>query len=50
MGHAVYRIGLRRNVIIDDSIMKNTRLLDREFIPKTELLDLQFLIKQSDFH
>jgi len=46
VGHAVYRIGLRRNVMIDDYIMENTRLLDREFISKTEDLDLQFLVQQ----
>jgi len=28
---------------IDDSTTKNTRLLEREFIPKTEHLDLIFL-------
>ena len=34
-----YRI---RHMMIDDSTTKNTRLLDREFIPKTEHLDLIF--------
>ena len=38
-GHAVFRI---RHMMIDDSTTKNTRLLDREFIPKTEHLDLIF--------
>jgi len=32
--------------MIDDYIMENTRLLDREFISKTEDLDLQFLVQQ----
>jgi len=36
------------HMMIDDSITKNTRLLDREFIPKTEHLDLDFL--SSDSH
>ena len=30
---------------IDDSTTKNTRLLDREFIPKTEHLDLIFFVQ-----
>ena len=37
-----YRI---QHMMIDDSTTKNTRLLDREFIPKTEHLDLNFLSK-----
>jgi len=35
-----------RHTMTDDSTTKNTRLLDREFIPKTEPLDLQFLFQQ----
>jgi len=38
-----YRI---QRMMIDDSTTKNTRMLDREFIPKTEHLDLQFLVQQ----
>jgi len=34
-----YRI---RQMMIDDSTTKNTRLLDRQFIPETEHLDLSF--------
>jgi len=34
--------------MIHDSTMKNTRLLDGEFIPKTEHLDLNFV--SSDSH
>jgi len=32
--------------MIDDSATKNTRLLDREFIPKTEHLEMQFVVHQ----
>ena len=38
-----YRI---RRMMIDDSTTKNTRLLDKEFIPKNEHFDLQFLVQQ----
>jgi len=31
-------------MMIDDSTTKNTRLLDREFMPKTEYLDLIFCL------
>jgi len=34
------------DMMIDDSTTKNTRLLDREFIPKTEHLDLIFFVQQ----
>jgi len=37
-------------MIIDDSTMKNTHLLDREFIPKTEHLDLNSWSSKCDSH
>jgi len=37
-------------MMIDDSTTKNTRLLDREFVPKTEHLDLIFWSSKCDSH